>query len=218
LADRLERALRALLEKLVLDLAAADRRAAEVADVLHAFPGIDPDRGGVAIVAVAMDHYYSSVEASLEMIARVFDSAAPAGADWHRSLLGTMRLATETRPLVVDRESAEGLEDLTCIPPLPAPRLCRRPGMEPNAQSGSRAAGASPPGQDRHGGLPRLRYPLPRGGRERFVDESRAFRGGPSARYGTRGRALARPQSPVYAPGGARHGDTALTGNENGHL
>jgi len=112
LAGRLERALRALLEKLDLDLAAADRRAAEVADVLRAFPGTDPDRGGVAIVAVALDHYYSSIEASLEMVSRVFDAAAPTGADWHRSLLRAMRLTTQTRPLVIARETADGLEDL----------------------------------------------------------------------------------------------------------
>lgn len=112
MADRLERALRALLEKLDLDLAAADRRAAEVAAVLGAFPGTDPDRGGVAIVAVALDHYYSSIEASLEMAARVFDAAAPAGADWHRSLLHAMRTTTQTRPAVVASQTADGLEDL----------------------------------------------------------------------------------------------------------
>jgi hypothetical protein len=48
--DRLERTLGALLEKLALDSSAADRRAAEVADVLRAASGADPDRGGVAIV------------------------------------------------------------------------------------------------------------------------------------------------------------------------
>lgn len=110
--DRLGRALRALLEKLTLDLAAADRRADEVADVLRASSGTDPDRGGVAIAAVAIDHYYSSIEASLEMVSRVFDLASPAGSDWHRSLLRVMRLASETRPIVITRETADGLEDL----------------------------------------------------------------------------------------------------------
>jgi hypothetical protein len=42
--DRLERTLGALLEKLALDSSAADRRAAEVADVLRAASGADPDR------------------------------------------------------------------------------------------------------------------------------------------------------------------------------
>jgi hypothetical protein len=88
--DRLARDLRALLEKLALDLAAADRRAAEVAEVLRASGGGDPDRGGIAIVAVALDHYYSSIEASLAMVGRVFDTASPAGPDWHRSLLAMM--------------------------------------------------------------------------------------------------------------------------------
>ena len=41
--------LRALLEKLTLDLAAAERRAAEVASVLGTATGPGPDRGGVAI-------------------------------------------------------------------------------------------------------------------------------------------------------------------------
>lgn len=112
MANRLERALRALLEKLTLDLAAADRRAVEVADVLRVSSGGDPDRGGVAIVAVALDHYYSSIEATLEMVSRVFDTASPAGADWHRSLLRAMRLATETRPPVITSETADGLDDL----------------------------------------------------------------------------------------------------------
>ena len=110
--DKLERSLGALLEKLTLDFSAADRRAAEVADVLRAASGTDPDRGGVAIVAVALDHCYSSIEASLEMIARVYDTPSPAGADWHRSLLRAMRGATETRPRVLAPETADGLEDL----------------------------------------------------------------------------------------------------------
>ncbi len=63
-------------------------------------------------MAVALDHYYSSIEASLEMISRVFDGAAPAGADWHRSLLHAMRLTTPTRPRVVVAQTADGLEDL----------------------------------------------------------------------------------------------------------
>jgi len=112
LANRLERALRALLEKLTLDLAAAERRAAEVADVLRVSSGVDPDRGGVAIAAVALDHYYTSIEASLEMVSRVFDATSPAGADWHRSLLRTMRQATETRPPVITSETADGLDEL----------------------------------------------------------------------------------------------------------
>ena len=42
----------------------------------------------------------------------VFDTATPVGADWHRSLLRSMRLATETRPPVITCEAADGLEDL----------------------------------------------------------------------------------------------------------
>ena len=48
--------LRALLEKLTLDLAAAERQAAEVAGVLRTSRRHDPDRCGVAIAAVALDH------------------------------------------------------------------------------------------------------------------------------------------------------------------
>jgi hypothetical protein len=110
--NRLERDLRALLDKLALDLAAADRRVAEVAEVLRASADADPDRGGVAIVAVALDHYYSSIEASLEMVGRVFDLAMPAGADWHRALLHGMRKGSATRPPVLASETADGLEDL----------------------------------------------------------------------------------------------------------
>lgn len=80
--------------------------------MLGAYGTTDPDRGGIAIVAVALDHYYSSIEASLEMIGRIFDSASPAGSDWHRSLLRKMELASATRPPVLAPETAAGLEDL----------------------------------------------------------------------------------------------------------
>ena len=104
--------LRALLEKLTLDLAAAERRAAEVAGVLSASTGHDPDRGGVAIAAVALDRYYTSIESSLEMIGRVFDSMAPAGADWHRALLVSVSTGSPTRPPVLSPETSSDLKDL----------------------------------------------------------------------------------------------------------
>lgn len=103
--------LRALLEKLALDLAAAERRAAEVASVLGAATGPGPDRGGVAIAAVALDHYYTSIESSLEMIGHGFDSMTPTGADWHRAHPQPIAAATgpQTEPRV-DRgdEGQEG--------------------------------------------------------------------------------------------------------------
>ncbi|HJX53970.1 MAG TPA: hypothetical protein VJ801_14485 [Polyangia bacterium] len=104
--------LRALLEKLTLDLAAAEGRAAEVAGVLSTSRGHDPDRGGVAITAVALDHYYTSIESSLEAIRRVFDSMAPAGADWHRALLASVSTGTTTRPSVLSPETSSDLKDL----------------------------------------------------------------------------------------------------------
>jgi hypothetical protein len=52
--------LRTLLEKLTLDLAAAERRVAEVASVLGTATGSGPDRGGVAI----HDHARTSTQGS----------------------------------------------------------------------------------------------------------------------------------------------------------
>jgi hypothetical protein len=104
--------LRTLLEKLTLDLAAAERRVAEVASVLSAATGPGPDRGGVAIAAVALDHYYTSIESSLEMIGHVFDSMTPTGADWHRALLASASAGTTTRPTVLSPETASDLKDL----------------------------------------------------------------------------------------------------------
>jgi len=46
-----------------------------------------PDRSGLAITAIALDHYYTSIEPSLGIIGRVFDSMRPTGADWQRALL-----------------------------------------------------------------------------------------------------------------------------------
>jgi hypothetical protein len=63
-------------------------------------------------VAVALDHYYSSMEASLEMVSRVFDEGTPTGADWHRSLLHAARLAGQARPPVIASRTADELEDL----------------------------------------------------------------------------------------------------------
>jgi hypothetical protein len=104
--------LRALLEKLTLDLAAAERRVAEVASVLGTTTGPGPDRGGVAITAVALDHYYTSIESSLEMIGHVFDSMTPTGADWHRALLLLVGTGTATRPAVLSPKTASDLKDL----------------------------------------------------------------------------------------------------------
>lgn len=104
--------MRALLEKLTLDLAAAERRAAEVASVLGTATCSDPDRGGVAIAAVALDHYYTSIESSLEMIGHVFDSMTPTGADWHRALLLSVSTGTTTRPAVLSPKTASDLKDL----------------------------------------------------------------------------------------------------------
>lgn len=97
---------------MALDLAAAERRAAEVAGVLGTATGPGQDRGGVAIAAVALDHYYTSIESSLEMIGHVFDWMTPTGADWHRALLASASAATATRPAVLSPETSSDLKDL----------------------------------------------------------------------------------------------------------
>ena len=94
------------------DRPAAERRGAEVASVLGTATGSGPDRGGVAIAAVALDHYYTSIESSLEMIGHVFDLMTPTGADWHRALLVSVSTGTTTRPAVLSPETASDIKDL----------------------------------------------------------------------------------------------------------
>ena len=104
--------LRTLLDKLALDQAAADRNAAEVADILRVSGETGPDRGGVALTAIALDHYYTALESSLELVRRTFDPSSALGSEWHRALLDQMATTSQGRPAVLDSQAVQHLKDL----------------------------------------------------------------------------------------------------------
>jgi len=106
--DRLHQALQGILGKLDLDLAAASRLTADLQDIVAAAHAQPPTRGEVALAALTLDHYYTSLESSFEEIARVIDGALPGGADWHRALLAQMAGEDPARPAVL-RSSTAGL-------------------------------------------------------------------------------------------------------------
>ena len=66
----------------------------------------------VALAAIALDHYYTSLESSFAMIARSMDEAAPAGADWHRTLLAQMARPGSARDAVLREGTAEALREV----------------------------------------------------------------------------------------------------------
>lgn len=110
--DRVVQALRQLLDKVDLDLMAGGRHAAEVAEVVRATGVGWPSRGDVARVAIALDHYYTSLESTFEAVVRAFDEAVPAGPEWHRALLEQVARQASARPPLLcatDRSRLAGL-------------------------------------------------------------------------------------------------------------
>jgi hypothetical protein len=110
--DRLAQVLRGLHERVGLDLAAAGRHSAEVAQVASAGSTVSPSRGEVALAALALDRYYTSLESAFEMIARDLDGSLPSGADWHRALLAQMSRPGPAREAVLRDTTAERLREV----------------------------------------------------------------------------------------------------------
>jgi hypothetical protein len=107
--QQLESALTALADKIDLDWAACERLSLEIGSYAEA---VEPDRPVIALVALDIERYYSSLESSFETIARVVDGAVPEGKDWHRNLLERMCRPGDTRPAVLSPESAGILREL----------------------------------------------------------------------------------------------------------
>ena len=98
-----------LLAKLDLDAEARGKLAAEVLE----YRGRDlRERAFLTLIAVDLDHFYTSVESTLEAIARALDGAVPKGADWHRALLAQLAAAGPTRPAVLEPDTKSRLEPL----------------------------------------------------------------------------------------------------------
>ena len=108
----LPRLLRSLLEKLALDRAAGVRRLGEIEAVVGTAAPQGPSIEGVALVALALDRYYCSLESSFEAILRVFDADVPSGPDWHRLVLARVAQPAPTRPAVLRAETAACLTEL----------------------------------------------------------------------------------------------------------
>ena len=67
----------------------------------------------LAVVAVAIQHYYGAAESVFERIARVFEGLPERGDRWRTVLLGTMALAIDdVRPAVIRPETLVDLREL----------------------------------------------------------------------------------------------------------
>lgn len=108
-AQRLNRALVALVDKIELDWDACERLASEIGTYVDV---PDPDRPVIALVALDIERYYSSLESTFETIARDMDGAGPTGKNWHRSLLESMCRPGDVRPAVVSSGSVTTVREL----------------------------------------------------------------------------------------------------------
>lgn len=75
--------------------------------------GMPGEQAYVDSVALNLHGVYSGVERLFELIARHVDDRLPSGATWHQELLKQMaRDLPGIRPAVIDRDSAEALDEL----------------------------------------------------------------------------------------------------------
>lgn len=80
---------------------------------LAALPRLSPEPAPLAQAAVALHHAYGAVESALLRVARLLEGDAPAGPDWHQTLIASMALEIEgVRPRVL---SPETLTDLRAL-------------------------------------------------------------------------------------------------------
>ena len=96
--ETLKAVLDSLIERLDLD---SSTRARLVEEIRGYAQEDDPGRPVVALVAVNLDRYYTSLEASFEAVVHSFDGDMPTGSGWHQSLLHQMEQPGEARPPLV---------------------------------------------------------------------------------------------------------------------
>jgi len=107
--DSLKGVLDDLLQRIELDDAARKRLLEEVRGyVLYE----NPDRPVVALVAVDIDRYYTSLEATFEAVARSLDRDIPTGSGWHQALLERMEQPGDARPAVLGSATRAALTSL----------------------------------------------------------------------------------------------------------
>jgi len=98
-----------LLDRIDLDDEARRKLAREVAQSAKAESA---DRALMALVAIDLDRYYTSLEATFQAVARSVDADCPSGQDWHMVLLERMGRPAAARPAVLSKGSCEGLAKL----------------------------------------------------------------------------------------------------------
>lgn len=98
-----------LIVELRADRRAIDEHAATVELALAAAPWTTGSPT-LAVVAVAMHHFYGAAESVFERVGRAFEGLPDRSDHWHRDLLERMALAIDgVRPAVVRSETARAL-------------------------------------------------------------------------------------------------------------
>lgn len=98
-----------LAEEIRADREALDRHLAVGRDALASAPWPEASPT-LAVVAVALHHYYGAAESVFERVARAFEGAPARSDRWHQDLLERMTLALDNvRPAVLRRETARAL-------------------------------------------------------------------------------------------------------------
>lgn len=101
--------LRVLAQEIRVDRESLDRHAASAGEALVTAPW-PPDTPIVAVVAVAVHHFYGAAESIFERVARAFEGAPARSDRWHQELLERMTLLLpDVRPAVLRRETARAL-------------------------------------------------------------------------------------------------------------
>ena len=89
-----------------------EARRSILAEILE-YSGKDTmQRPTVALIAIDLDRYYTSIEATFDAINAAMDTQRPQGRDWHRVLLHQMTLARPGRPAVIGDSTREALDGL----------------------------------------------------------------------------------------------------------
>ena len=104
--------LRVLLADLAADRGALEMHAAAARRALGTLPWSE-DAPALAVVAVALHHWYGAAESSIERVVRCFEGPPDRDDRWHQRLLElATRTIPELRPAIVSDETATGLRDL----------------------------------------------------------------------------------------------------------
>jgi hypothetical protein len=107
--DRVRQMLTQLIEKIDFSQQACMRMVREVG--YYATADVS-DKPVLALIAIDLDHYYTSVEMVFEAVARGLDDTTPSGPNWHLLLLEQMARPATTRAAVISGMTAAALKEL----------------------------------------------------------------------------------------------------------